>query len=253
MKIHALNEGSFSVGTDKKFIPFDPETDNKSDRKGSLFINVKPFLVAVENELIVIDTGLGFSRNGKMMIHKNIQELGYEPDDVTLVLMSHLHQDHASGMVNSESASPSFANAEYIIQRAEWEEAYNNTTPSFRTETLDILQSSDQIRFVENDGQLNSLIHYELSSGHSPFHQVFHIVSGDDHVFYGGDEWPEPKQALRRFAAKYDHDGHRAMELREQYATKAAEENWTCLFYHESGDAVAKIAKKEDSFQIIPI
>lgn len=253
MKVYALDEGSYSVGVDKKFIPFDPKTDDKKDRKGSLFINVQPFLVELEDELIVIDSGLGFAHDGKMVIHENIRKLGYEPEDVTLVLMSHLHQDHASGMVDTETGSLSFPNAEYVIQRAEWEEAYSNTKSSYKTEIFDTLQRSGHIQFVEGDGQLNSAISYELSGAHSPFHQVFHIVSEGQHLFYGGDEWPEPEQALRRFAAKYDYDGHKAMELREQYATQAAEENWTCLFYHADENAIAKIAKKEDSFLILPI
>jgi len=253
MKVYALDEGSFSVGVDKKFIPFDPKVDDKKDRKGSLFIHVKPFLVNLGNELIIIDTGLGFLKNGKMMIHENIQKSGYEPEDVTLVLMSHLHQDHASGMVNTESGSLSFPNAEYVIQRAEWEEAYSNTKSSYRTEVFDILQRSGQIHFIENNGELNSSISYEISGAHSPFHQVFHIENEEGHLFYGGDEWPEPEQALRRFAAKYDYDGHKAMELREQYVTQAAENNWTCLFYHADENAIAKIAKKEDSFRIIPV
>lgn len=253
MKVFALDEGSFSVGVDKKFIPFDPKTDDKNDRKGSLFINVKPFLVDAGNDLIIIDTGLGFSKNGQMMIHENIRELGYEPEDVTLVLMSHLHQDHASGMINSETNTISFTNAEYIIQRAEWEEAYSDTKSSYRTEVFDILQRSGQVHFVENNGELNSLVSYEISGAHSPYHQVFHIKNEEDHLFYGGDEWPEPEQALRRFAAKYDYDGHKAMELREQYATQATNEDWTCLFYHAGENAIARMAKKDDSFRIIPV
>jgi hypothetical protein len=51
-------------------------------------------------------------------------------------------------------------------------------------------------------------------------------------VFFGGDELPEPEQLIRKFIAKYDMDGRKAMELREEYGKKAAEEGWTCLFYH---------------------
>src|SRR5690606_26517097 len=141
----------------------------------------------------------------------------------------------------------------YVIQRSEWEEAYSNSSSSYRTEIFDVLQRSGQIQFVEGDGKLNDFIRYELSGAHSKFHQVFHLETDNRHIFYGGDEWPEPEQALRKFAAKYDYDGRKAMELREEYATEAAENNWTCLFYHAKANSIAKIAKQDDSFRIIPI
>src|SRR5690606_4812433 len=85
MEVYALHEGSYSVGVDKKFIPFDPATDDRKDRKGSLFIHVQPFLVKRGDDLIVIDTGLGQEKAGELVIHQNIREQGYEPGDVNLV------------------------------------------------------------------------------------------------------------------------------------------------------------------------
>jgi len=255
MQAYPLHEGSYSVGTDKKFIPFDPLTDDKQDRKGSLFIHVQPFLIKHANDLIVIDTGLGqYNEDNHLTIHSNIQKLGFDPADVTLVLMSHLHSDHASGMAYEKNGKfeLTFQNAEYIIQRSEWEEAHTNSSPHL-LKIFDVLQRSGQIHFVEGDGKLNDFISYELSGAHTKYHQVFHLNTDSEHYFYGGDEWPEPEQALRKFAAKYDYDGRKAMELRESYATEAADNHWICLFYHAKANAIAKIAKQDDSFRIVPV
>ena len=85
MKALALYEGSFSVDATKTFIPFDPAIHDPKDRPASLFIYVQPFLVETGNDLIVLDTGLGFhSDQGKMMIHENIRKAGYDPEDVSL-------------------------------------------------------------------------------------------------------------------------------------------------------------------------
>lgn len=255
MEAYALHEGSYSVGVDKKFIPFDEATDDKKDRKGSLFIHVQPFLVRRGDDLLVIDTGLGQEKGGELVIHQNIRKLGFEPGDVNLVLMSHLHQDHASGMVYQKEGKweLTFPNAEYVIQRSEWEEAYTNNSSSYRTEIFDVLQRSGQIRFIEGDGTLNDYIRYEMSGAHSRYHQVFYLEDEGKTIFFGGDEWPEPEQALRRFAAKYDFDGKKAMELREDYASKAADEQWLCLFYHAKANAIAGVRRQEDSFRIIPV
>src|SRR5690606_22534856 len=228
MKVYSLNEGSYSVGVDKIFIPFDPETDDRKDRKGSLFIHVQPFLIEHGSNLIVIDTGLGQFNDGKSIIHSNIQKAGFEPEDVKLVLMSHLHQDHASGMGYEKDGKYQlmFPNAEYVIQKGEWEEAFSNSSNEHLTSIFEVLQRNDQVHFVEGDGQLDENICYELSGGHSEFHQIFHIENEEVHYFFGGDEWPEPEQAQRKFAAKYDFNGKKAMELREQYASAAADNSW---------------------------
>ena len=126
MQAYSLYEGSFSVDASKKFVPFDPDKHDKKDRPGSLFIHVHPFLVASDNGLILLDTGLGFTDdNGELLLHNNIRKLGYEPNDVRYVLKSHLQKDHASGMVteNEGAFRLAFPEAEYIIQRGDWEDA----------------------------------------------------------------------------------------------------------------------------------
>ncbi|MDB5030105.1 MAG: fold hydrolase, partial [Mucilaginibacter sp.] len=71
--------------------------------------------------------------------------------------------------------------------------------------------------------------------------------------FFGGDELPEPEQLIRRFKAKYDFDAQKAMELRDEYGKKAAQEGWTCLFYHAKSTAVGNITYTGDHFAIIPV
>lgn len=248
MEILALNEGSYSVDSSKKFIPFDPVIHKTSDRPGSLFIHVNPFLIKTETELLIIDTGLGFNNeDGNMLIHENIKAAGYHPDDVTKVLMSHLHYDHSGGMVwnRNNKLEPAFANAEYVVNRQEWETAYSGISKSYRTEIFDVIQRSGQLTLVEGNGDLTNEISYELTGGHCEWHQVFHIKSHGEHYFFGGDILPEPEQLIRNFVAKYDFDGRLAKELRTVYGKKAAENNWICLFYHSKGKTSGRVREDE--------
>lgn len=254
MKATALHEGSYSVDVSKKFMPFDPAVHHSKDRPASLFIYVQPFIIKTKNDLIVIDTGLGYKdTNGKLILHQNIRKAGFNPDDVTLVLMSHLHFDHAGGMVYEEGGNMqlSFPNAEYVIQRGEWETAYSKPSKSYKTEIFDVIQRSGCVHFVEGTGKLNKEISFELTGGHCEFHQVFLIREDNETVFYGGDILPEPEQLLRKFMAKYDFDGRRSMELREEYGKRAAEDSWTCLFYHAKSKAIAKVSFDGDHFKIV--
>ena len=147
-----------------------------------------------------------------------------------------------------------FPNAEYVIQQGEWENAFSQSdSDSYSTENLEVLQRSGNLHLVEGSGLLHDFISYELSGGHTEFHQVFLLEKDGRKLFFGGDEWPEQNQILRKFAAKYDFNGKKAMELRDEYAQRAAKEGWICLFYHDGRNAQAKIEINGDTYSIIRV
>ncbi|MDB5133220.1 MAG: fold hydrolase [Mucilaginibacter sp.] len=126
MKIFALGEGSYSVDASKKFIPFNPETDNAKERPASLFIHVNPFLVQTSTDLVLLDTGLGYKdTRDELWLHQHIRNAGFSPEEVSLVLMSHLHYDHSGGLVVEQNGKlvSSFPAARHVIQVIEWETA----------------------------------------------------------------------------------------------------------------------------------
>ena len=254
MQVFTLHEGSYSVDATKKFVPFDPMKDNPKDRPASLFIHVQPFLVQLNDQLILLDTGLGYSdENGELHLHKNIKKAGFDPHDVDLVLMSHLHFDHSGGMVHhvGDKMELSFPNATYVVQRGEWETSFTSSSSSYHTEIFEFLQRNAQLNFVEDSGQLTDQISYEFTGAHCPYHQVFLINDGVDNVFFGGDVLPEPEELIRKFIAKYYFDGRKAMELRDEFGRKAVAERWKCLFYHSKSKTQAFIEMEEDRFIIV--
>lgn len=254
LQVYTLHEGSYSVDITKKFIPFNPAIDSPKDRPASLFIHVQPFLVKLNNSLILFDTGLGYSNEeGKLYLHENIKKAGFNPEDVELVLMSHLHFDHSGGMVHDFNGKMelSFPNATYVIQRGEWETAFSSSSSSYHTEIFEFLQRNAQIKFIEGSDKLTQEISYELTGAHCPYHQVFLIHDGEDKVFFGGDVLPEPEELIRKFIAKYDFDGRKAMELRDEFGKRAAAENWKCLFYHSKSKSQAFVEIDEDRFKIV--
>lgn len=256
MEIFALGEGSYSVDSSKKFIPFNPQTDNAKDRPGSLFIHVNPFLVKTERDLILMDSGLGYKDDqGELLLHQHIRNAGFAPGEVTLVLQSHLHYDHTGGLIFERNGKlePSFPQATHIIQKGEWDYAWSGKSSSYKLPIFETLKSAARIEIVEGSGEVRPGIHYELSGGHTEFHQVFLLEDNGEKCFFGGDELPEPEQLLRKFAAKYDYDGRKAMNLREEYGKKAAEEDWTCLFYHAKSVPVSKVSYDGEVFTIIPV
>ncbi|MFC4142422.1 MBL fold metallo-hydrolase [Pedobacter mendelii] len=253
MQVHTLFEGTYSVDATKKFIPFDSAIHNFKDRPASLFINVQPFLVELENDLFLFDTGLGFSDDhGELILHKNIRNAGFDPSDVTKVLMSHLHYDHSGGMIHkmADKTELSFPDAEYIINRGEWETAFSSSSSSYHTGIFEFLQRNAQLKFVEGDGNLNETIAFEFTGAHCPNHQVFILTEDNQKVFFGGDVLPEPSELIKNFIAKYDFDGRKAMELRKEFGRRAAAENWECLFYHSKEQATGFVDEVDGGFRI---
>ncbi len=252
-KVFALNEGFYSVDQSKKFIPFNPAVDDPKSRPASLFVHVQPFLVEYNNELILLDTGLGYSDDsGELIIHQNIRKHGYQPQDVTKVIMSHLHFDHAGGMMfkNGSNWEPSFQNADYFIQSDELAFALSKESKSYQKEPLEALRRHSNLQLMQGDGWIDSHISFELTGAHCPYHQVIKLNLDNGIVFFGGDVMPEAVQVTRRFIAKYDYDGRKAMELRELFAKQAIEEHWKCLMYHDHKNGIVEFENFETGIRI---
>lgn len=245
--IYPLSEGEFTIGHDKVFVPFDVHTDELSSRPtGSLLVEVQPFLLITSEDVILFDTGLGFSMvDGTMQIHNNLQKHGIGAGDVTKVLMSHLHKDHAGGMLQDAANGrriPAFPHATYYIYKPESEYAVAQAGKSYHLADFAEMLNSPQVVWLEGtEGRINEQITYRHSGGHCPQHIVFLVEDDGQSWFFGGDEAPQLKQLKMKYIAKYDFDGKRALALREQYAEEGKRSGWNFLFYHDIKSPVAKL------------
>lgn len=238
MKIFPLSEGSFTIDASKVFVPFDANNDQLQDRpKGSLLVEIQPFLVVTKKDVILFDTGLGYAKNGVLQLFENLAAVGIASTDVTKVLMSHLHRDHAGGLIVQDTYTKSpyltFPHAQYYINELELSFAVSGKSSSYDATYFSFLANNDKVELLNEGGYIDEYIRYEMSGGHSPHHQVFWIHENDEIVFFGGDEAPQIQQMRTRFVAKYDADGKRAMELRQQWWQEGEREHWTFLFYHD--------------------
>lgn len=247
MKVIPLSEGSFTIDQSKLFVPFDLQHDDLQARPtGSLLVEVQPFVVITSEDILLLDTGLGFHKDGTLQLHRNLMENGINPSEITKVLMSHLHKDHAGGVSGVAPSDPaaerqlSFPKAKYYIQRKEFEFAFEKGFPSYITDELECLRDAPQVQWLDGDGVLDGYIKYEITGAHSPFHQVFRIVDGGETVFFGADDAPQLNQMKSKFVAKYDYDGKKAMELRKKWWEEGEQNKWTFLFYHDVKNPVFK-------------
>ena len=217
------------------FVPFDEETDQLQQRPtGSLLVEIQPFAVVAAKDILLLDTGLGFAGDsGELKLHRNLRAAGIEPAQVTKVLMTHLHKDHAGGVGTNDKVL-NFPNATYYVQRRELDFAFEKGFPSYITQELGVLRYAPQVRFLHDDeGQIDGYITYRRTGAHSPHHQVFWIRENGETVFFGGDDAPQLQQMKMRYKTKYDFEPDLAMNLRQQWWQQGRDEKWKFLFYHD--------------------
>lgn len=153
MKIIPLSEGAFTIDHTKQFIPFDLQDDNLQNRsRGSLLVEIQPFIVITAKDILLLDTGLGFTNpDGTLQLHQNLIDNGIHPSDITKVLMSHLHKDHAGGVSMKDKILNryflSFPSATYYVQKKELEFALEKGLPSYMPEEIEILGEADNVFF----------------------------------------------------------------------------------------------------------
>ena len=240
MRIYPLSEGSFSIDQTKVFVPFDTHTEQIQDRpKGSILVEIQPFVVITEKDIILFDTGLGYmNKQGVLQIHDNLMAIGINPSSVTKVFMSHLHKDHAGGMSymhpQFQERFVSFPYATYYVQQREFELAMTTSSPSYIKEQFEFLADFSKVVWLNDDqGIIDDSIEYQLTGGHCPFHQVAWIKEDEELFFFGADVAPQLQQLKSKFVAKYDMDGKAAMEWRQKWWEQGQKEGWRFAFYHD--------------------
>ncbi|MGF7231113.1 MBL fold metallo-hydrolase [Arachidicoccus sp.] len=237
MKIIPLSEGAFTIDATKRFVPFNSEQDDLQSRSiGSLLVEIQPFLIITSKDILLLDTGLGFQKEGESQIKQILQQHQIGAGDITKVLLSHLHKDHSGAIsfINENNERQlTFPNAVYYVQESELRYALDGSSPSYLKDEVAILENHSQVEFLRGNGNIDNYITYEITGAHSPFHQVFWIKEEGEVIFYGADDAPQLGQMKKRFIAKYDYDGRKCMELRQQWWREGALEKWTFLFYHD--------------------
>jgi len=245
MKVIPLSEGAFTIDKTKLFVPFDTSTDDLQQRAtGSLLVEVQPFVVVTPEDVLLLDSGLGFERGGRLQLEQNLVDAGINPSEITKVLISHLHKDHAGGLSRLNEATGryelTFPQATYYLQEDELAFATEKGLPSYIPAEFECLHAAANVKLLRGNGVIDGYIRYEVTAGHSPFHQVFWIVDGGETIFFGADDAPQLGQMRNKFVAKYDYNGKKCMELRQQWWKQGQEEGWTFLFYHDVKTPVYK-------------
>ncbi|MCU5746136.1 MBL fold metallo-hydrolase [Staphylococcus sp. SQ8-PEA] len=203
-----------------------------------------PILIQTKDKNIIIDTGIG---NGKLTekqlrnygvsneshLEDSLQDYNLTAADIDIVLMTHMHFDHATGLTNEEGEAV-FPNATHYIQSDEWDEFLN---PNIRSKATywSINQGNYKDKVVEYKDEISPYpgITMKHTGGHSNGHSIITIESENDKAVHMADIFPTHAHQNSLWVTAYDDYPMDSISEKEKYIHQFIKENYWFLYYHD--------------------
>ena len=241
------------------------------DESNRITLDLNLLLVKAESKNILVDSGIGDTLNEKQKkiygvekesnLEKGLFEIGLKPEDIDLVILSHLHLDHAGGIVKFNSQGekvPRFPKAKHVIQTEEWKYALQpdeRTKATYMVENFQVLDEYGLIELVKGDREIVPGIRVKLTGGHTKGQQVVFIQGGDKTILYPGDIIPTISHLRIPYVAGVDIYPLEVMEVKKKLIQDCLEYNWMIAFDHEIETRLCYLEKMNDKIEInkVPI
>jgi len=205
-------------------------------------LHVHAYVVRSGGRTFLMDTGVGptsapaFGWSGVAgSLPTELAEVGVDPLDVELVLISHVHDDHIGWNV-TEAGAPTFPNARYVIHRADWDLMANATDEEDREIFAAVLEPLERAGVVELSGgafAVTEELRLEHAPGHTPGHQVLAIDSDSERALLSADIVNHPVQLLQPgLAGASDMDPVEANATRSAWLKRIVREGRTVAPAH---------------------
>ncbi len=219
-----------------------------ADDRNRILLSLNPLIIRFDNEIILVDTGIGDKwdeKNSDILCLKrsdnllnSLSKLGIGKNDITGVLLTHLHFDHSGGAVelnDSGELIPAFPNAVYFIQEGEWDFATNpneRTRASYIPDNILPLNKYGKVNFLNGNQEIFPGITVEITGGHTPFHQMVLIESEGNKACYCGDIIPTASHLKVPYIMGYDTNPLDTLEYKKKCIKRAIDEEWLVIFPH---------------------
>ncbi|MCU1307731.1 MAG: beta-lactamase-like protein [Acidobacteriaceae bacterium] len=203
-------------------------------------------LVRTGEKNVLIETGIGNKLSDKLkaiyepqeLLMKSFEAAGVSPDEIDIVINSHLHFDHCGWNTTYKDgkAVPTFPNAKYYAQRGEWEHGRKQLERdkiSYMSDNYDPLINSGQMQLLTGDAQILPGISVAAYPGHTRNMQGVMIESGGKTACYISDLIPTAAHIDLTWVMAYDLFPLETIESRKRYYSRAIPEQWLTIFTHD--------------------
>jgi glyoxylase-like metal-dependent hydrolase (beta-lactamase superfamily II) len=228
-------------------------------------------LIFSEGKTILVDNGMGDKLDEKGIRHwslhfpegdlvENLAKHGVKPEDIDIVVDTHLHSDHCSGNTTFADGKvvPTFPNAEYWVQRVEWADAMH---PDARTRATYLLENyvpiweSGKFRFLHGDTQVTKDVRCVVSPGHTRGLQCILLEGGSRPVFYVTD-LASYAVHLERLAwvTAYDVEPLETIRTKTHWQRWLFENRAVIVFEHDTTLPIGELVQdNEGKFKVSPV
>ncbi|SCM57460.1 MBL fold metallo-hydrolase [Petrimonas mucosa] len=249
---HIIETGYFLADGGAMFGPIPKKYWQKRypcDNNNMCLMAMRCLFIETGERRILVDCGAGDKQLAKLKYYRphNLKELrseigkiGYSPEEVTDVVLTHLHFDHCGGgTVFNEAGNivPAFPRATYWLSRAQWDNYRNPMlyeASSFFPENIEPVYEAGLLRLIESDRQLGDSATLKLYYGHTPGQIVLFLDDDGEQIIFPADVVPTSAHLSLGWLSAYDNNAALAMEEKKRFLDEAKVRNATLIFFHDA-------------------
>ncbi len=267
--LHIIESGYFALDGGAMFgiIPKPLwEKSNPADENNRIKLATRNLLLKSGAKNILIDTGMGTKWEDKFKeiyridqnessLKKSLMKIGLKHDDITDVILSHLHFDHTGGSteVSNGKLTPAFRNAKYYIKKKNFNWAANPSDRdkgSYLKENFLPLKEAGVLCFTDDERNFDSEIEFIEVNGHTFGQQLVKIQDSSNTILFCADLFPTTSHINLPYIMGYDLQPLVTLEEKKKILNKALEGDWKLFFEHDPFNALATVEKTEKGFKI---
>ena len=220
-----------------------------ADKKNRIDMVARSLLIEGHGHRILVDTGMGdqwkekyrkiYKISNKSPAFEGVpQKPARAPEDITDVVLTHLHFDHAGGATidKGNELVPAFPNARYHVQREQWQWADNPSEKdggSFREENFRPLEEHGVLNILDGEQELFPALELRVFHGHTPAQQLPLLQGDDTALFFAGDLIPTHAHLSIPWVMGYDNHPLTTIQEKRRILEMATTEQWILVFEHD--------------------
>src|SRR4029077_2875206 len=236
---------------------------NPADERNRIRLDMRCWLLRGHGRTVLVDDGLGEKFTDKLRdiyrvepepsLEHSLGALGLKPGDVTDVVLTHLHFDHAGGSTKRTPAGlrPTVPKARWYVQRRNWENAHAPTPrerASYMPENYDALEAAGALTLWDGPQQPWPGLETTVANGHTRGLQTVRVSGGGQVAYYVSDLIPTAAHVRIPFVMGYDVAAIETMEKKRALLSRAVAEGAWIVLEHDPETARAKVAADGDDF-----
>lgn len=226
------------------------------DNRNRITLAMRPLIVRGERT-VLIDAGCGDKLSPKLSdiyglerdyhLAHALADVGLTPDDIDLVLATHLHFDHAGGFTTrlpDGSVVPRFPKARYVVHRGEWDDAthpHERNQASYMAENFVSLQAAGVLDLIDDDAEIMAGVRIRRSGGHTRHHQVVMIESQGETAVFVADMFPTTMHLPEAWLMGYDLYPMETLAFKRSFVREAVERDYLVFFEHDPSLAAGRV------------